>query len=669
MAVVSAATSWVSKPSQGERVDWSNSLSRGLLFYVVPTRNNIEDHVSGANLTLISGSTLNPSNLYSPGAASGAYLPRRPAHAALTRDVTIATIARIDANPTNYGKFFCIPYNTGGWAVPYGYGFGRNADTSSGQFFYGLDASTPVSISSTTGFLDIGTGVNTFYAVTRSGANVRFYKNGAFYSSATTDTSPHDLGNNNAWHVLGRNYQDPGEGYEGSLELCAVWNRALSDAEIAQFRQNPYRVLGRHRRNFISSISSTTHVLAGTVAGNSSAPSTLTARRKLAGTSSKAATLTGAITARRSFTGAALSSSNASGTITCRRGMTGSVIGAGSTTGDVRILRNLAGAASASASLTGQLSRLHSIAGMCAGIAQGIGSLAARRGMSGTTSPATSVSARLTASRVLSGTVSATGQVTAKLRVLQVLFGTATGSGLASARFGDFGTVVLAGVVSGASSTVGLLTVWRKLDGIISSASAANGSFRRFAGLAAIARSSGYMTGTFNLRRALSGASQGTGSAQGRFGIPRFFEGTALGNSSAVATLLGFVAFPTPAVHVLIAHTEARGIAAKVEERRIIARGQMIDQETPQLTKDPNAREPFEIDWKTWLNGETLLSSIWIVPPGLTFDAPSVTNNDTRAKVFLAGGQIGRTYRVVNRIVASSGRGTDQSFNLTIRER
>lgn len=93
----------------------------------------------------------------------------------------------------------------------------------------------------------------------------------------------------------------------------------------------------------------------------------------------------------------------------------------------------------------------------------------------------------------------------------------------------------------------------------------------------------------------------------------------------------------------------------------------MNEQEIPRLEKDPEAREPFSVEWADWLNGEALQTSAWIVPAGLTQDTAGT--NGTKAQVFLSGGQRGKTYRVTNRVTAASGRGTDQSFDLVIKDR
>lgn len=84
--------------------------------------------------------------------------------------------------------------------------------------------------------------------------------------------------------------------------------------------------------------------------------------------------------------------------------------------------------------------------------------------------------------------------------------------------------------------------------------------------------------------------------------------------------------------------------------------------------KDPDAVLPYKIDWTAWLAGDTLSTSTWSIPAGLT-KVNDTTEAGTTAVVTLSGGAPGQIYVVTNRITTSDGRTDDRSFRLRIAER
>lgn len=86
----------------------------------------------------------------------------------------------------------------------------------------------------------------------------------------------------------------------------------------------------------------------------------------------------------------------------------------------------------------------------------------------------------------------------------------------------------------------------------------------------------------------------------------------------------------------------------------------------PLFKKDPSAVLDYGFDWETWLNGDTINASEWVVPSGITEDSDSNTSLIT--KIWLSGGTVGETYTIVNRIVTAGGRTNDRTFQVTIKE-
>ena len=83
--------------------------------------------------------------------------------------------------------------------------------------------------------------------------------------------------------------------------------------------------------------------------------------------------------------------------------------------------------------------------------------------------------------------------------------------------------------------------------------------------------------------------------------------------------------------------------------------------------KDPSAILDYSIDWSLWLDGDTISTSSWTVPQGLT--KASETNNSTTATVWLSGGTVDQTYTVTNRITTANGRTDERSILIKVVDR
>ncbi|RNL66228.1 hypothetical protein EFK50_00970 [Nocardioides marmoriginsengisoli] len=91
------------------------------------------------------------------------------------------------------------------------------------------------------------------------------------------------------------------------------------------------------------------------------------------------------------------------------------------------------------------------------------------------------------------------------------------------------------------------------------------------------------------------------------------------------------------------------------------------------FTKDPDSKLDYLANWAgtgpkgPWLkDGDTIATSEWIVPAGLT--KTDEANTDTTATIWLSGGTLGQSYEVVNRITTAQGRGEDQTLHFDIIE-
>jgi hypothetical protein len=83
--------------------------------------------------------------------------------------------------------------------------------------------------------------------------------------------------------------------------------------------------------------------------------------------------------------------------------------------------------------------------------------------------------------------------------------------------------------------------------------------------------------------------------------------------------------------------------------------------------KDPDAVNDFTVDWSAWLDTDTIATSVWSSPEGMTVDL--ATNTATSATIWLSGGTIGLRYRVTNHITTTAGREDDRTLSIRVQEK
>lgn len=84
-------------------------------------------------------------------------------------------------------------------------------------------------------------------------------------------------------------------------------------------------------------------------------------------------------------------------------------------------------------------------------------------------------------------------------------------------------------------------------------------------------------------------------------------------------------------------------------------------------TKDPQAVLDYTIDWSAWLNGDTIVGSVWTVETGITKTTDSFTSTVTT--VWLSGGTVGKDYEITNRVTTATGRIDDRTFIIHVEDR
>lgn len=82
--------------------------------------------------------------------------------------------------------------------------------------------------------------------------------------------------------------------------------------------------------------------------------------------------------------------------------------------------------------------------------------------------------------------------------------------------------------------------------------------------------------------------------------------------------------------------------------------------------KDPDSRLDYTNDWSSFLGDDIILSSSWEFSADLESDLTSFADDSTT--IWLAGGELGNVYPIVNRIVTNAGRIVDRTFYIQIEE-
>jgi len=85
------------------------------------------------------------------------------------------------------------------------------------------------------------------------------------------------------------------------------------------------------------------------------------------------------------------------------------------------------------------------------------------------------------------------------------------------------------------------------------------------------------------------------------------------------------------------------------------------------VEKDPDAVLDYGFDWSEWLDDDTIVTSDWTIPAGLTEN--SASNTTTTTTVWLSGGLAGGVYDCTNRIVTTAGRTDDRTLRVIVQER
>lgn len=81
-------------------------------------------------------------------------------------------------------------------------------------------------------------------------------------------------------------------------------------------------------------------------------------------------------------------------------------------------------------------------------------------------------------------------------------------------------------------------------------------------------------------------------------------------------------------------------------------------------SKAPTDVLDYELNWTRWLGTDTIATSSWEVPVGVTKESES--NSTKRAVIWLSGGTTGQSYTLTNTITTAGGRTRSQDVILPV---
>lgn len=83
--------------------------------------------------------------------------------------------------------------------------------------------------------------------------------------------------------------------------------------------------------------------------------------------------------------------------------------------------------------------------------------------------------------------------------------------------------------------------------------------------------------------------------------------------------------------------------------------------------KAPTSVRDYAIRWRKWLKGDTIASSSWSAPAGITVSV--TTFGPDLAIAWISGGTDGANYLVTNTIVTAGGRTEPRTIQFSARDR
>lgn len=233
------------RPSGVLVLNTGHALASGLVCAVAPGPDNTAELVAGGAGTLLTSGSWTGST--SIGAAldsssftnGGAFWPWSAGLLGIVQACSIVVFARLDT-VSGTSRLFSIPATTGS-STAAALALETNATGTALVLRYANPSAIQRTTTSDTGLPDVGTNTLRQYAVTRSGADVLFWRDGTQHGAAKTITNDNTTFSNTLPPcLLNRSSSSNGNGIDGAAALALVYSRALSGAELSSLWSDPW---------------------------------------------------------------------------------------------------------------------------------------------------------------------------------------------------------------------------------------------------------------------------------------------------------------------------------------------------------------------------------------------------------------------------------------------
>lgn len=223
----------------------NHPVSTGLVWAAAPGRDIPYEAIAGGLATLGSAASLDGatphgfSHSTTDATNGGVYYPFSELLRTITDKCTIIVWCSVSVLG-GWSTLLSIPFTDSGWADPYNM-LTLKQESGGSNLYFGFSDTGNVgrTVASDANGIQFTDGW-TMYGVTRNGTNVRFYRNGKPHGADKTIS-----GNSIGWqsrtvNLINRSSYSPGEGLQGKCPLGMIYNRAISDTEMALLYAFPY---------------------------------------------------------------------------------------------------------------------------------------------------------------------------------------------------------------------------------------------------------------------------------------------------------------------------------------------------------------------------------------------------------------------------------------------
>jgi len=88
---------------------------------------------------------------------------------------------------------------------------------------------------------------------------------------------------------------------------------------------------------------------------------------------------------------------------------------------------------------------------------------------------------------------------------------------------------------------------------------------------------------------------------------------------------------------------------------------------TKDFVKDPQAEKDYTVDWTDWLGADSISTSSWALPDGITRVSDSTVAGNKLTRIWVSGGTPPNDYECFNTITTAGGRTERAMIKIQVR--